>query len=196
MHTILTARLTLRPFTLDAVDEVHALWTDPDVRRFLWDNVVIARERAEEMVRAIVAGFHRNGRGMWLIHETSAAKPCGFCGFLPRKEPDRAELIYGLAPGAWGRGYATESARAVMEYGFETLNLPKIAAAADVPNLASLRVLERLGMRFVRREVVHGVDLLFYEIENTAPAADATESPRTPRRSAPRAESEDDGPSE
>lgn len=177
MKIILTARLTLRPFALEDVDEVHALWIDPDVRRYLWDDVVIPRERADEMVRAIIAGFERNGRGMWLIHEKGVESPCGFCGFLPRKELDRAELIYGLAPSVWGRGYATESARAVMEYGFETLNLPKIAAAADVPNAASVRVLERLGMRFVRREVVHGVDLLFYEIENTA-----TESPHTPRR--------------
>ena len=168
MQNILTPRLTLRPFTLEDVDVVHALWTDPDVRRYLWDNVVIARERVEEMVRAIIAGFERNGRGMWLIFENGAERPCGFCGFLPRKEPDRAEIIYGLAPSAWGRGYATESARAVMEYGFNTLKLPKIGAAADVPNTASARVLERLGMRFLRREVVHGVDLLFYEIDKTS----------------------------
>lgn len=166
MKTILTARLTLRPFSLEDVDVLHALWTDPDVRRYLWDDVVIPRERVEEMVRGIIAGFERNGRGMWLIYEKNAESPCGFCGFLPRKEPDRAEMIYGLAPGAWGRGYATESGRAVMEYGFGTLNLPKIGASADVPNIASVHVLERLGMRFVRREVVHGVDLLFYEIEN------------------------------
>jgi len=182
MKTILTPRLTLRPFTLDDVDEVHALWTDPDVRRYLWDNVVIPRERAEEMIRNIIAGFERNGRGMWLIYESDADRPCGFSGFLPRKEPDRAELIYGLAPSVWGRGYATESARAVVEYGFGTLNLAKIGAAADVPNAASVRVLERLGMRFVRREMVHGVDLLFYEIENTIRAAGSTESPHTPRR--------------
>jgi [ribosomal protein S5]-alanine N-acetyltransferase len=181
MTTILTARLTLRPFTLADVDEVHALWTDPDVRRYLWDDVVIARERAEEMVRAIVAGFERNGRGMWLIHEQDADTACGFCGFLPRKEEDRAEMIYGLAPSVWGRGYATESARALIDYGFRTLKLPKIAAAADVPNAASVRVLERLGMRFLRREVVHGIDLLFYEIENT-PSNGVTESLRTPRR--------------
>ena len=181
MQKILTPRLTLRPFTLEDVDVVHTLWTDPAVRRYLWDDVVIPRARVEEMIRAIIAGFERNGRGMWLIYENAAESPCGFCGFLPRKEADRAEIIYGLAPGAWGRGYATESARAVMEYGFGTLNLPKIGAAADVPNTASQRVLERLGMRFVRREVMYGVDLVFYEIENVRQqAADPTASPHTP----------------
>jgi [ribosomal protein S5]-alanine N-acetyltransferase len=183
MKNIVTARLTLRPISLADVDAVHELWIDPDVRRYLWDNLVIPRERAEQMVRAMIAGAERNGRGMWLIHEQGADEPCGFCGFIPRDEPDHAQLIYGLAPSAWGRGYATESARAVMEYGFATLGLPKIAAAADVPNTASARVLERLGMRFVRREIVHGIDLLFYEIENSLlPGAVSTESPHTPRR--------------
>ena len=99
MTDILTARLTLRPFSLEDVDVVHALWTDPAVRRYLWDDVVIPRERAEEMVRTVVASFERNGRGMWLIYENAARSPCGFCGFLPRTEEDRAEMIYGLAPG-------------------------------------------------------------------------------------------------
>jgi RimJ/RimL family protein N-acetyltransferase len=165
MKIIVTARLTLRPFSLEDLDAVHALWTHPDVRRYLWDDVVIPRERAGEMLRAILTGVERNGRGMWLIYEDSAESPCGFCGFLPRKEPERGEMIYGLVPSAWGRGYATESGRAVIDYGFKTLTLPKITATADVPNVASQRVLERLGMRFVRREVVYGVDLMFYEIE-------------------------------
>jgi [ribosomal protein S5]-alanine N-acetyltransferase len=183
MKNIVTARLTLRPLSTNDVDPVHALWVDPDVRRYLWDNVVIPRERVERMVHAMVAGAERNGRGMWLIHEGVADELCGFCGFLPRDEPDHAKLIYGLAPQAWGRGYATESALAVMEYGFTALKLPKIAAAADVPNSASARVLERLGMRFVRREVVHGVDLLFYEIENPLHARQgSTALPHMPRR--------------
>ena len=186
MNDIVTARLTLRPFTMDDLDVVHTLWTDPDVRRYLWDNMVIPRERAEEMLRASIAAAERNGRGMWLIFEGSAETACGFCGFLPRNEPDHAQLIYGLAPNVWGRGYATESVRAVVEYGFATLGLPKIAASADVPNTASARVLERLGMHFVRREMVHGIDLVFYEIENhdraLNAAAESTESPRTPRR--------------
>jgi ribosomal-protein-alanine N-acetyltransferase len=183
MKTIVTARLTLRPVSIEDVDTLHALWTDADIRRYLRDNIVIARARAEEMVRAVVAGFDRNGRGMWLIFEKDARAPCGFCGFLPRPEPDTPELIYGLAPSVWGRGYATEAARAVMEYGFEMLNVPKLAASVDVPNVASVRVLERLGLRFVRREIVHGNDLVFYEIEHANRAASmSTASPDMPPR--------------
>jgi RimJ/RimL family protein N-acetyltransferase len=162
-----TVRLTLEPVTIDDVDTLHRQWTDPDVRRYLWDDQVISRERADEYVRGTIEAGARDGRGMWLIHDGLAASPVGFCGFSPRDEPAVGELIYGLVPGAWRRGYATESARAVLEYGFTTLRLTKIVASTDVPNLASARVLERLGMRFVRREMVDGLDLVFYEIEET-----------------------------
>jgi ribosomal-protein-alanine N-acetyltransferase len=101
---------------------------------------------------------------MWVIRESGAPALCGFCGFVPHDDPQDTELLYGLAPGAWGRGYATESARAVLDFGFRSLGLRKITASTDVPNVASVRVIERLGMRFLRRAVVNGLDLLFYEM--------------------------------
>jgi RimJ/RimL family protein N-acetyltransferase len=165
MDPILTARLRLRPIAAADVATLHAMWTDPEVRRYLWDDIVISRERAEEMVGAMIAGAERNGRGMWLVYERGAAEPVGFAGFLPRREPAQGALIYGLIPRAWGRGYGTESAQAIVDYGFGNLGLETIVASADVPNQPSVRVLERLGMRFVKREVVHGIDLVFYQLD-------------------------------
>ena len=156
------------------VEAVHGMWTDPAVRRYLWDDTVISKERAQETVLGIVAGFERNGCGMWLIQERDDAAPCGFCGFLPGAELERAELIYGLLPRAWGRGYALESARAIVAHAFDRLNVAKIVAAADVPNTASIRLMERLGMRFDRREVVGGLDLVFYELDNPRRGAEQT----------------------
>jgi ribosomal-protein-alanine N-acetyltransferase len=141
------------------------MWTDADVRRYLWDDVVISRERAEETVREVVRSFERTGRGLWLIHEQTASASCGFCGFLPREDQRPAELIYGLLRRVWGRGYATESVRAVMDRAFTALGVPKIVAAADVPNEASVRVMERAGMCRVRSETVNGLPLVFYEID-------------------------------
>lgn len=168
MQNIVTARLTLDPLSICDVDVLHRLWTDPGVRRYLWDDVVISRERAEESVRAAIAAADRNGRGMWLVRESPGAAPCGFCGFLARDEPEDGELIYGLLPAVWGRGYASECARAVIEYGFGTLGLSRIVASMDAPNTASARVLERLGMRFARRAIVNGLDLVFYELTRDA----------------------------
>ena len=155
----------MRPIGVDDLDTLHRMWTDPDVRRYLWDDLVISRERAEEMVAAMVAGGERNGRGIWLVSENATEEPIGFAGFLPRQELAQGTLIYGLLPRAWRRGYATESAQAIVQYGFENLGLETIVASADVPNEASIRVLERLGMQFVKREIVHGIDLAFYRLD-------------------------------
>lgn len=183
MKNIVTARLVLRSLSIDDVDCVHAMWTDAVVRRYLWDNAVIPRERAEEVVRALVAAFEADGRGMWLIVEKGSDAPCGFCGFLPPKDRERTELIYGLLPIAWGRGYATESARAVIDHAFGTLGVGTIIASCDAPNSASVRVLERLGMRLVRRTAADGLDLVFYEITpGEWRSRCSTDSPGTPRR--------------
>jgi ribosomal-protein-alanine N-acetyltransferase len=84
---------------------------------------------------------------------------------LIRREADAPpELMYALAPEYWGQGLATEAARAVLAHGFEQLQSPRITAASDPPNAASVRVLERLGMRFTHRAALNGLYTVFYEI--------------------------------
>lgn len=71
-------------------------------------------------------------------------------------------LIYGIHPDLWGNGYGTESARAVLNYTVE-LKFPKVIADVDEPNIASVRVLEKLGMKQTKRAVVQGKPLLYFE---------------------------------
>lgn len=179
LPVLATARLTLRPWTLDDVDRLHALWTDPDVRRYLWDDVVITRERAEETVRNAIGSAARERFGQWLVLESTGGSLAGFCG-LSRREPGAdLELMYGLAPACWGRGFAAEAARAVLGYAFGTLGLARVTAATDVPNAASARVLERLGMRLTHRGTLNGLETLFYETRREDfPAPDPTVTAR------------------
>ncbi len=164
LPTLLTARLTLRPWTVDDVDRLHALWADPDVRRYLWDDVVITRERAQETIRSAIESAARERFGQWLVLESTSENLAGFCG-LSRREPGAdLELMYGLAPAWWGRGFAVEAAQAVLAYAFRTRGLERVTAATDVPNAASARVMERLGMRFTHRGTLNGLDTVFYEI--------------------------------
>jgi RimJ/RimL family protein N-acetyltransferase len=86
----------------------------------------------------------------------------GFAGFL-RSEEETPNLIYGVHPDICGRGYATEAAGAVLSYAFEELALARVKADVDEPNAASVRVLEKLGMRRTRRAVVKGRPLLYFE---------------------------------
>jgi Acetyltransferase (GNAT) domain len=71
---IATDRLSLRPFTQDDVDVLHAVWTDPDVRRYLWDDIVIPRERAVDVVRSHLESVAASGIGYWVVH-TAEDKP-------------------------------------------------------------------------------------------------------------------------
>ena len=165
LPTLHTPRLTLRACTLDDVDSLHRLWTDPKVRRYLWDNIIISRERAEETVRDSLDCVQRYGVGHWLvlIRETDAL--AGFCGFIVREDGEDPELLYGLAPEYWGRGLVTEAATAALQWAFVDRGFNRVTAATDPPNIASVRVMERLGMRFLRRGTLNGLDTVFYELK-------------------------------
>ena len=161
MSIILTSRrLTLQPLTSVHTDVMHALWTDRGVRRYLWDDMVITRERAAEAIAASDADFAARRYGLWAVIENESGQIAGFCG-LRSSDEGAPELLYGLWPRFWGKGLATEAAQAVLSYAF-ALGHEVVVAATDVPNDASARVLERLGMRFERRGKLNGLDTLFF----------------------------------
>ena len=165
MPELRTLRLRLTPCALDDVGFLHRLWTDAHVRRFLWDDRVIGRDEAAAVVEASMESFPRHGFGMWVVH---AEAPIGFCGLRHFGEPpDDVEVLYGLLPAHWGRGLATEAARAVLLAGFDR-GLPRIFAGADPPNVASIQVMERLGMRFAETRVIDGRDATYYAIDAAA----------------------------
>ena len=141
-----TTRLRLRPCRADDAELVHALWTDAHVRRFLFDGRTLSPEDTRTRVEASLANFEQHGYGIWLAFARDGGGLVGFAGLL-RAEQAPPNLIYGIAPDFWGHGYATEAARAVLDYALTSLGLTKVAADVDEPNAASVRVLEKLGMR-------------------------------------------------
>src|SRR3712207_4420090 len=151
-----TPRLVLTPWQLDDIDRLHVLWIDANVRRYLWDDVLISRDRAAEMVQRGLDA-ESEGLGGWTVTERGRPGLAGFAALFRREPGDAPELLYGLAPASWGRGLATEAAREVVRYAFDDLGERRVWAATDPPNAASARVMERLGMRFVRRGAEHGL---------------------------------------
>ncbi len=158
-----SARLRLRPLASGDVDLMHRLWTDPDVRKFLWDDVIIPHDQTAAVIAASSGDFVERGYGLWGVWLTNNDELVGFCGFRP-SELRAPELLYGLAPAQWGHGFATEAARAALGYGFRVLGFTRVVAATDFPNRASVRVLERLGMTLERRGLLNGLDTLFYSL--------------------------------
>src|SRR5262249_44631118 len=125
-----TARLLLRPCTADDLDALHRLWTDADVRRYLFDDRIIPREQAAAMIQDSLASFPTHGFGLWLVHRAGEGAMIGFSGLSLTGDPPEVELLYGITPSAWGQGVATEAARAVLRYGFAELRLARITAGA------------------------------------------------------------------
>lgn len=158
--TLTTARLSLRPVTPDDAEGLWTVWTDPLVRRFLWDDRAISREEAAATISDCCA-LGPDGLGLWVLAErgpTVDATPTadvllGCAGLLPvstaaEYEPRLAGLVeplVALMPSAWGRGYATEALAELLRYARQTLGLARLAGVTDVPNAASDRMLRRAG---------------------------------------------------
>jgi ribosomal-protein-alanine N-acetyltransferase len=159
-----TARLRLRPYRDSDVDALHRLWTDPDVRRYLWDDKVIAHDVAAETMRASMTSTAQHGFGHWAVCLSGHDELIGFCGLKFLDDIPEVELLYGLAPAYWHRGLATEAAHAMLRFGFETIGLTRIYAITDTPNTASAAVMQRLGMQFEKRFEHNGLDSVRYVI--------------------------------
>ena len=144
-HLLSTERLVLRPVTTDDHAAVLAHWTQPDVRRFLFDGAALSGVEVAETIEESIGDFAARGFGVWLIELGSTADLIGTAGLRPLGSSG-LEIFYSLAPGAWGHGYATEAARAVVEYGLGPLGLPEVLAEVDEGNAASVAVVKRLGM--------------------------------------------------
>ena len=159
-----TGRLVLRPIVPADRDALHRLWTEPAVRRFLWDDRVIDLATVDGVIAASAATFANEGFGHFALCESSRAPLIGTCGlhrYAPGAEP---ELLYSLAPERWGRGLATEAARAVVEDAFARLGMARVLARADVPNRDSVRVMERLGMEYAGEREEGGLRLVSYTV--------------------------------
>jgi ribosomal-protein-alanine N-acetyltransferase len=169
-----TARLWMRPFRRDDVSELHRLFTDPRVRRYLLDDQVVSIEFVETEIAKSTALFAARGFGMWSVFLLGQTVLIGFCGFRHFHEPPELQLLYGIAPAHWNKGLATEAARAMIRHGFEVNRFDRIIASADAPNTASQRVLEKAGMHVEKRVIIKGLDTVYYAIARRTDSAMAT----------------------
>jgi ribosomal-protein-alanine N-acetyltransferase len=144
-----TRRLTLIPYSEDDIDALHAIWVDDDVRRYLWDDVVISRERAAEVVRDSIVTARSEGIGYWTVRTEPAGPVIGDCGFHFLEGRGAIELFYSLAKSYWGQGLAWEGSQAALAYAWTATRFERVYARIDPPNAASLRLVRRLGFQYV-----------------------------------------------
>lgn len=164
MSILQTPRLRLRPYTPADLDALHALWTEPAVRKYLFDDELVTRDFVENEIASSTAHFAAHGYGQWIFEAKGEGTLVGFGGYRAFFEPPELQLLVGLVPACWGQGYAAEGLGALIRYGFETLGFDEILACADVPNAASRRLIERLGFRFRDRAIRDGADTMCFTL--------------------------------
>lgn len=165
MSCIETERLILKPYAETDAEALHALWTSPGVRRYLFDNEVIPIDFVRAEIESNARSFEMNGWGQWKVLLKAGEHLAGFCGFREFHDPPQLELLFGLGEPWWGRGLAGEMASAVIALGFHRWGFERIQGSTDTPNEASIRVMEKLGMREIRRETTNGLDTTYFEIQ-------------------------------
>lgn len=146
--TLETDRLRLRPWRATDIDELARMSADPDVMRYF--PSVCNRQECEAMFDRIIRHFADHGFGMWAVEIPGRAEFAGMIGLMvPRFEAHFTpcvEVGWRLAAEHWRQGYATEGARAALQYGFQQMHLEEIVAMTAVQNVPSRRVMEKLNM--------------------------------------------------
>lgn len=167
MHIIFeTTRLILRRFTEDDAALILQLNSDPDVLKYLHEPVLESEERAREIIREIILPQYSFNLGRWAIHQKDDHQFIGWCGLKHRSDLNEIDLGYRLLKSAWGLGYATETACRTLDHGFNSLHLNIITGRAHIENFASIKVLEKIGMKFVNEGMVDNCPVRTYTAIN------------------------------
>jgi len=149
-----TERLVLRRFTMADAGDLLELDGDPEVMHFITGGRTTPREEIEDDVLPAFLSYYEHGvrYGFWAAIEKSTGTFLGWFHFRPREggDPDEAELGYRFKRSAWGKGYATEGSRALIQKGFTELGVRRVVAETMVVNVASRRVMEKAGLAYVR----------------------------------------------
>ena len=159
-----TTRLRLRLFTLDDLQVMHQLNTDPDVIKYADDPARDIEETRQRLEEGPLSDYEKYGYGRFAVELKETGKVIGFCGIKYLPEIDLPEVGYRYLKEYWGGGIGTEAATACVEFAREDLQIEKLIALIIPENIASIRVAEKLGMSKGPLIHIYGLDALQYEM--------------------------------
>ena len=149
MTVLQTERLALRRLSPDDAEFILDLLNQPSFLRYIGDKGVRNTEEAINYIQTgPVASYEQHGFGLYLVQLKETGSAIGICGLLKRETLADVDVGFAFLPEHWSRGYALESALAVMNYGQEKFGLQRIVAITSLENEASIKLLEKLGMKF------------------------------------------------
>lgn len=149
MRALETERLVIRRLTLDDAGFILGLLNQPSFLRFIGDKGVRTVRGARAYLRdGPIASYEKNGYGSYLVELKDGSVPIGISGLVKREWLEDADLGFAFLPQFGSKGYAFESARAVLDHGKDVLGMKRIVAITSLDNTASIKLLGKLGFRF------------------------------------------------
>ena len=168
MKILETERLILRQLTSDDSEFILELLNDPSFIRNIGDrNVRTIDNACSYILNGPVASYAKNGFGLYLVLLKETGESIGMCGLIKRDVLDDVDIGYALLPRYWSKGYAVEAAQATKEYAKDVIGLKRIVAIVDPVNEPSIRLLEKLGLRYEKmvRLSADDIDLKLFGAE-------------------------------
>jgi RimJ/RimL family protein N-acetyltransferase len=167
-----TSRLILRHFHIVDGEAMDRVFGDPEVMRY--GDGIKQPEWVRKWLRGCLEDYHQKwGFGLWAVVEKENRDVIGLCGlshFPDVGGQPETEIGYRLARAYWGRGFATEAARAVRDYGFDALSISRLISIIDPRNIASIRVAEKTGLSYEKDVIFQGFHDAVYAIGRPLPA--------------------------
>jgi len=166
-----TERLLLREILNTDLEGMFALDNNPKVHAFLGNKPVISIEESSAYIQNIKKQYNENGIGRYAVILKETKEFIGWCGIKYITEPinnhvNIYEIGYRFIEDFWGKGFGYESAKAWLDYGFNTMNIKTIYASAHLDNTGSRHILEKIGMQAKNKFDWNGIPCIWYEMDN------------------------------
>jgi RimJ/RimL family protein N-acetyltransferase len=175
--TLTASRIVLRAYEEGEVSRLHEILQIPDILQYFPRSDPPSLAKAQRLVESQQKHWEEHGYGWWALALRDTNRLIGWCGLNFLLETDEVELKYLLAASFWGRGIATEASRVSLKYTLTETNLDPIIGLVHPDNIASQRVLEKVGMSFLDRRQYFGMECLRYVIHRERMEEEFLEKP-------------------
>jgi ribosomal-protein-alanine N-acetyltransferase len=163
-----TPRLLLRQLTPNDAEELYRIYSHPDSFKYMSNEKPLLWEQTTALIDSFTEHWKKHKFGVWAVVCKNNQKLIGHCGLKFLENTTEIQIGYLLLKSYWGIGLGTEAASAAMKYGFELAQLDRIVAIAKPENIASRRVMEKIGMKYEKEAYYYDNDVVYYSISQEA----------------------------
>lgn len=166
MKVFETERLTVRHLQPYDLDELYEICGDHEIMRHVGDGSPLSREQTQNWIQKSQENYRKYGFGCLAVISKEDNRLGGYCGLVNPTIDGEAEIIYAFKKQYWGRGFASEAGKAMLDFGFKQCRLKRVVATIAPENRPSIRIVEKLGMKYHKRKLdEHGLPEVVYAIE-------------------------------